>query len=251
MAATTLFLLSPDICSSTSADGSTILSVEQGKLYSVIGAGSLIWAKLAAAPSGLPLDAIVDALQADFESVPRRQLEGDVKNFLRQLNDKGIVRVSDGHIPRYGKALGDRLEAASVFFLLGAVDILLKLRLRAWAALLLLVAADIALKVGGFRALHRAVQRWPRSRGPAQGSAIITQICAAVDRAGTVYLKQALCLQRSAVTACLLRRRGMAAEMVIGCHKMPFHGHAWVEIDGEVVNDKQKVRGFYSALARC
>lgn len=251
MTATTLFLLSPDICSCTSEDGSTILSVEQGKLYSIIGTGSLILAKLAAASSGLPLNAIVDALQADFESVPRGHLERDVENFLGQLKEKGIVRVSAGQISHYGKAIGDRLRAVGGFCVLGAVDFLLKLRLHALAAFLLLVAADIALKVSGFRALHRAVHYWPRSRVYAEGPELIPNICATVDRACTIYLKQALCLQRSVVATCLLRRQGVAAELVIGCHKMPFHGHAWVEVDGKVINDKQKVQEFYSALARC
>ncbi len=248
---TTRFKVSPDICSNTGEDGSTILSVEQGKLYSVIGAGSLIWTKLTAAPSGLSLDAIVDALQADFESIPRRQLQRDVEGFLEQLNAKGVVRASDDQPSHYAKAMGEWLEAASVFFVLGAVDVLLKLQLRVMAAWLLLAAADLTLKAGGFRALHRAVQCWPSASGCAGGPETNDQICAAVDRACTAYFKQALCLQRSAVAACLLRRQGVAAEMVIGCHKMPFHGHAWVEVDGQVINDRQKVQEFYGALSRC
>jgi hypothetical protein len=117
-------------------------------------------------------------------------------------------------------------------------------------AFLGLAAADIVMKVAGFNRLYRTVKNWPISKNGTNDRETIAGICASVDRATTYYPKHALCLQRSAVATCLLRRKGVPAEMVIGCRKMPFHSHAWVEVDGEVVNDKQKVAEFYKILAR-
>jgi hypothetical protein len=60
-----------------------------------------------------------------------------------------------------------------------------------------------------------------------------------------------LCLQRSAATAFLLRRHGWSAEMVIGAQLLPFHSHAWVEVDGQVVNDKPYIAEIFQVLERC
>jgi len=44
-------------------------------------------------------------------------------------------------------------------------------------------------------------------------------------------------LQRSIVTARVMRRHGIPAEVVIGYRPSPFFSHAWVEVAGRVVND--------------
>ena len=61
----------------------------------------------------------------------------------------------------------------------------------------------------------------------------------------------ALCQQRSAATACLLRKCGVPAQLVIGAQQMPFKAHAWVEVDGRVVNDKPYTPEMYGVLDRC
>jgi len=80
---------------------------------------------------------------------------------------------------------------------------------------------------------------------------ITEKVCAAVDMACIWYWKEVLCLQRSAATACLLKQCGVAAQMVIGAQQMPFKAHAWVEVEGRVVNDKPYVRDMYAVLERC
>jgi hypothetical protein len=39
--------------------------------------------------------------------------------------------------------------------------------------------------------------------------------------------------------------------MVIGAQQLPFKAHAWVEVDGHVVNDKPYVPEMYAVLERC
>lgn len=72
----------------------------------------------------------------------------------------------------------------------------------------------------------------------------------AVDEACVWYVKRAACLQRSVVATRLLRRYGFAAEMVIGCRPLPFESHAWVEVDGVVVNDLPQYQRAFTVLDR-
>jgi len=69
--------------------------------------------------------------------------------------------------------------------------------------------------------------------------------------AGIWYWKESLCLQRSAALTCLLKRYGVPAQMVIGAQQMPFKAHAWVEVDGRVVNDKSYIPEMYAIVDRC
>jgi hypothetical protein len=39
--------------------------------------------------------------------------------------------------------------------------------------------------------------------------------------------------------------------MMIGAQQMPFRAHAWVEVDGHVVNDKPYMREMYAVLDEC
>lgn len=79
----------------------------------------------------------------------------------------------------------------------------------------------------------------------------VDRICRAVDIACIWYWKEVLCLQRSATTTYLLKECGVKAEMVIGAQQVPFKAHAWVEVNGCVVNDKPYVTEKYAVLDRC
>jgi hypothetical protein len=70
-------------------------------------------------------------------------------------------------------------------------------------------------------------------------SETIERVCNAVDVASCFYFKQVLCMHRSFVAVRLLRKVGVRADLVIGSRPIPFVAHAWAEVDGRVVNDKQ------------
>jgi hypothetical protein len=101
-----------------------------------------------------------------------------------------------------------------------------------------------------FASLYRRVRRYPVAR-VSHGQRTGEQICRAVDLACIWYPKEVFCLQRSAATVCLLRRHGIPAQLVVGAALMPFRAHAWVEVNGSVVNDKTYVAGMYRILDRC
>jgi Transglutaminase-like superfamily len=117
-------------------------------------------------------------------------------------------------------------------------------------AYLKLVYFDLYLARGNFAALYAKVRSYPLAKKPQPPDAI-NEVCRAVDMASIWYWKEALCLQRSAATACLLKRNGVPAQMVIGVQQMPFKAHAWVEVDGQVVNDKPYTPEMYRVLDRC
>lgn len=77
------------------------------------------------------------------------------------------------------------------------------------------------------------------------------QTLRAMDVATVFYFKEVKCLQRAAATTRLLRKQGIRAEMAIGVQHLPFRAHAWVEIDGVIVNDKPYVGEMYAVLERC
>jgi hypothetical protein len=78
----------------------------------------------------------------------------------------------------------------------------------------------------------------------------IERVKAAIDEACIWYPKRAVCLQRSAVAVALLRSLGVRAQFVYGVQQLPFKAHAWVEVGGMVVNDRQDVQQEYFVMER-
>lgn len=119
---------------------------------------------------------------------------------------------------------------------------------RAYAKLMVF---DLYLARGNFQALYHKVRKYPLRSGTSRPPEEIEAICHAVDLASIWYWKPVRCLQRSAATACLLKQNGLEARMVIGAQQVPFRAHAWVEVDGRVVNDKPYMREIYRVLDQC
>lgn len=117
-------------------------------------------------------------------------------------------------------------------------------------AYLRLVQFDFYLARGDFESLYNKVRACPTRKEPMSAEST-ERVCAAVDMACAWYWKAVLCLQRSAATACLLKGCGAPALMMIGAQQLPFKAHAWVEVDGRVVNDKPYMREMYAVLDEC
>ncbi|QHP80219.1 lasso peptide biosynthesis B2 protein [Pectobacterium odoriferum] len=56
------------------------------------------------------------------------------------------------------------------------------------------------------------------------------------------FRKKSNCLTYSYFLAKRLIHHGMAAVVVVGIRTQPFYSHAWVEIDGKVINDECDIR---------
>jgi len=116
-------------------------------------------------------------------------------------------------------------------------------------AYLELIRFGFHIRRKNFAALHSIVRNSGVDQ-PTPGGACLEELCRAVDLACIWYGKRVLCLQRSAATACLLRRHGIPAQLVIGIQQIPFNAHAWVEVEGQVVNDRPYMQEMYAVLER-
>ena len=238
------FNISPDVRSNSDEDGSTILHITQNKIYSIIGVGSVVWAKLAASAEGLAPADIVDQLSCDFSEIPRTQIEKDTTRLLASFQRVKLIQISRSNATRA------HTSRFLVFLAQQTITGLLRINARVAAALLGLAIVDVFLFFLGFAAVYDLVKGWPVSTR-IHGSDALERVMQDVTRAMTWYPKQAMCLQRSTVLACLLRAYGIHAEMVIGCQKLPFLAHAWVEVESRVVNDAKSVQETHKVLDRC
>ena len=249
MAALSLrFSVSPDICSMTEDDGSIILDIKHDKIYSVIGISSLIWTRLATSSRGVAPASIIDDLSERYQDVSRHVIQADVSRLLESFRSKGLVLAEAGS----GYGASSIIREADRFMALlarAAINLLFALHLYTFTAILGIATVNLMLRIHGFHRLCEVVKSWPVRECSVAADAK-QQICEAVKRAASWYPRQSVCLQRSVVATCLLRQRGVATELVIGCRKVPFGAHAWVEVNGEVANDKRQVQEFYKVLTR-
>jgi len=87
----------------------------------------------------------------------------------------------------------------------------------------------------GFGCIQRQLSRQSIAAKPTSPE-LEQSICDAVLLATCFYWKPVLCLQRSVCAVRLLRNHGIVAKLVIGYRPAPFFSHAWVEVDGRIVN---------------
>ena len=102
-------------------------------------------------------------------------------------------------------------------------------------ALCELARYEALICVRGFGCVQRQLSRQSVAKEPA-GPELERAICDAILLATCLYWKPVLCLQRSVCAVRLLRKHGVPARLAIGYRPAPFFSHAWVEVDGRVVN---------------
>jgi hypothetical protein len=117
--------------------------------------------------------------------------------------------------------------------------------IEAW---LLLFYFELAVRFHSFHAIRTTVQQQQVRPTTAAGRIASETLSRAMDYACVFYFTRVQCLQRSAATTLLLRRHGWSAEMVTGVQIIPYSAHAWVEIHGEVANDRPYMREIYQVL---
>jgi hypothetical protein len=126
---------------------------------------------------------------------------------------------------------------------------------RLGLAYLALGRLDLALRTLGFRrvAHHLATTRGAASRpaGPRE-IARARRYARLIDVAARHHLVRAHCLHRSLVLHAWLRHEGLPSEFLIGVRKEGSHlrAHAWVELAGQVVNDRPAAVAPFAPLGR-
>lgn len=242
------FAIVPNVCSVSDPDGTTILDFRGNRIYSLIGIGSIVWSQLASSSRSLTFDELLERLSNQFNAVARVQIEQDLTALLASFRNCALVQ-SAHETSMLESSFRQTLFRAVLLGVRTILTVLLTARMTAVAAIFCLAAITLTLKTAGFDSLCKALRTWPvssRSRAVQPESAIPK----AVERAALWYPRLALCLQKSAAVAVLLRESGIACEMVIACRRLPFKAHAWVEVNGRVVNDNVKVQQVFKELAR-
>ena len=247
-----------------------LLSISEDRVCKLNGVGALTWMVLEDIRTGLTLDEIVDELEQQFKAinaegellyeVPHEQLRADTERFLKKMASMGLLEVSHDSRGEESYSISEDVSAttsapATTVDQFDSTDELTtevngfspRETLSAFVGLL---AFDLLLKVGGFKKLIRKVERWPTAEPRTTDPVLCRRVRGMVDRAQMYYPKKAMCLQHSAVVTCLLRRRGVPAEMVLAAQDFPPKAHAWAEVAGEIVNDKSSVRSEYRVLKR-
>ena len=249
-------------------DGSVVLSIADDRICKLNGVGALTWMVLEDHPAGVNVEGVVHELSARFAAinaegrllyeVSRERLRSDTDRFLNQLVAMHLVRRdTDSHGRHvyhissgvYGTTTSSVAPiAATPPAEFSPHDDTPPLKRETLSAFMGLLAFDLLLKILGFQALIHRVEHWPTAEPRTTDLEICRRVRTMVDRAQMYYPKKAMCLQHSAVVTCLLRRRGVPAEMVLAAQPFPAKAHAWVEVAGRVINGNQSVRTKYFRL---
>jgi hypothetical protein len=250
-------------------DGSILLSVADDSICKLNGVGALTWMVLEDHAAGVTVEDVVQELSAQFNAinaegrlrydVSREQLWSDTERFLKQLEVMHLVkRATDSSGQEFyyispgvsGTTASTAPVAATAPKEFSPQNDIQPLKRETLSAFVGLLAFDLLLKFRGFQSLIEKVEHWPTAEPRTTDLETCRHVRAMVDRAQMYYPKKAMCLQHSAVVTCLLRRRGVAAVMVLAAQPFPPKAHAWVEVDGRVVNDFTAVQRTYQVMRR-
>jgi hypothetical protein len=258
-----------------------LLSAADDRICKLNGVGALTWMILEQSKEALSVDEVVRELSRQFAAinsqgelcyeVPRAQLRQDTERFLKNLAEKRLLRVL-GHAAGpelYGindgvtgttSAAASAIDESDEHTDTGlnecshpapvALSEISPSKRETLVAFLGLLGFDLMLRLRGFNDLITKVESWPIANTRTKDREVSRRVRAMVDRAQIYYPKKAMCLQHSAVVTCLLRRRGVAAEMILAAQEFPPKAHAWVEVAGEVVNDSPDVKTRYREFRR-
>ena len=216
------FRIAPHVRASLQGDRIVILDTNRGKLYLCEGPTADVWKGIS---DGKCPDTIFDEINRRA-GADQPEARAKSEEFLRELVELDLVV---GKVPQRRIAYLPLLAKAM------------------WE----LVAYDLRMALFGFRRVHSALMRRtcvPKTAWVDDDQ--VTRIVNAVSTATSLYWRPVKCLHRSAATTRLLRSFGIPAQLIIGYRAKPFLSHAWVEVDGRVVNDSQALAQRLTVLER-
>ncbi len=124
-----------------------------------------------------------------------------------------------------------------------------------WRASFLLPLVKVSLRWRGYNETYTSLQRGLEAIIPPAGEprGISDQVRGTCRMVGAAQRRSPLkitCLEQSLVLWYLLRRQGIAARLRIGVRKSDekFEAHAWVEHEGEALNQPVQLHRHYAAF---
>jgi hypothetical protein len=121
-------------------------------------------------------------------------------------------------------------------------------------AITLLPVCDVFLRLAGYMRLRAFLESVRPASRPACRDAEkeARQTALIVSTAARRGLYRASCLRASVLLWWLLRRGGITADICFGVRTngQKLEAHAWVEMDGAILNDQEDIRRAYSPLVQ-
>lgn len=251
-------------------DGSVLLSIAEDRICKLNGVGALTWMVLEQVQDSFTLHEIVLALEEEFKGinaegefhyeVSREQLRADTARFLTKMASMGFLQQLPNSEGQELYSIKDdvtattsspeKVESQDLNTCEEPEENIRYSKRETFSAFLGLLAFDLLLKFAGFQSLVKKVEQWPTAEPRTTDREICRRVRYTVDRAQMYYPKKAMCLQHSAVITCLLRRRGVPAQMVLAAQEFPPKAHAWAEVMDQVVSDSPVVKTRYRELRR-
>ena len=71
-------------------DGSVLINLQSGKVFSLNGVGAKIWTML---EQGINFDGVLDALRGEY-NLPSAELKNDLDGFIDELARRDLLKVS-------------------------------------------------------------------------------------------------------------------------------------------------------------
>ncbi len=247
------FFVSADVYSSRDSDGTVILNVNSGRLYSLISAGCVAWRKISDDSDGVTVESVVEELLAEgmFVDASRHDTRQAVESMLNKLVELGIAYRNDiERGPLFSVGVRSLIASAIARSSRLVATAFIEFKFYTIAAFLYLLMFEMVINLAGFRQIHHTAKKWPVTQNKSTDKALVAALSRATDRACAWYPRKAMCLPRAIVMTCLLRQSGIAAVTVIAVQKNPFVGHAWSEVNGKIANDETVERNDYGILER-
>jgi len=235
------FAIAPSVRSAQDDNGLVLFDLASGCYSSFNPVGALVWSQIEA---GASTAEIIERVRHEFADMNRDIIDRDVRAIVAKLMREGLIMTPRHDLPARQSStptpardsIPDPADGHAGFF-------------RTLVAFIFLVYIDLLMRLARFRRVYDTVRdTTTRHRHPDPKA--VGRTCRAIDKAARSYIKRAWCLQRSAACVCLLRRQGASAELVLGVRTFPFAAHAWVELDGRVLNDSLEHVGRFLVLDR-
>jgi len=218
----------PHVVSARAGDATVLMDQKRGTYFTLNEVGGRVWELVG---SGVAVSDMVQQLLEEYD-VRREQLETDIATTLQQLVDDRLLAPGVASGPRPPERLRKPTPRAAMKA--GELNVPSVLR--------------CGLQIAWFKTLLRILGfpvtlEWIRHRiEPVFATAdaapeTVKAVEHAVAMAGALYPGRAKCLEQSLTLYYLLRREGVAVKHCQGVQPYPFQAHAWIEYQGEVIND--------------
>jgi hypothetical protein len=110
---------------------------------------------------------------------------------------------------------------------------------------------DATKRFRAFKAMRPVLQRREMRQASLAHRRSRETLCLAINLACVFYFREMSPLERCAAATLVMRRHGWQAELVVGAQILPYDTYAWVESEGDIVNDQPNLLEVYQVLDRC